>query len=304
MQVNKTTLKNLYTGFRTIFMSAYQASPSSEVVAGITMMIPTTNASELLHWLGAIPGMRKLVGEIVIKNLVAHNYQINVYEFEDTIAVKQADIERDSQGIYSPLFQSMGDVAAQHDGQEIAFLLVNGFSTKCYTGKNFFDVNHEPVKKGTKFTNKGTKKLSAANYEEARANIRNRRNSAGRAMNLGRDLVLVVSPTYESTARQILEAEKVDGGDSNVNRGTARIVVWAELTAAGNEHAWFLFDFAQPIKPLVRLDEKETELLALDDPESDHVFKKHEFLYQAYKRKGYGYGLPELAWGSTGQDAA
>ncbi|WP_309400586.1 Mu-like prophage major head subunit gpT family protein [Cerasicoccus maritimus] len=59
-----------------------------------------------------------------------------------------------------------------------------------------------------------------------------------------------------------------------------------------------------PLKPIIIQDEKPVDLLALDDPESDHVFKNHEFLYQAYKRAGYGYGLPELAYGSDGSTAA
>ena len=45
-------------------------------------------------------------------------------------------------------------------------------------------------------------------------------------------------------------------------------------------------------------------LVTLTQPDSDHVFKKHEFLYQAYGRYNAGYGLPELAFGSTGVDAA
>lgn len=304
MNINQTNLQNLYRGFRTIFMEAYQAAPSVEMVAGLSMEIPTMNAEEVIHWLGSFPGMKKLVDEAQIEDLAAHNWTVRVDEWEDTIRVKQADIERDRTGLYKPKFKSLGDIARQHDGEQVAQLLVNGFTEKCYTGKNFFDLNHEPIKKGTKFTNKGTKKLSAANYEAARAEMRNRLNAAGRAMNLGRELVLIVSPTYESTAKKILNAEKVDSGDTNVNKDTARLIVWSELTAAGNEHAWFLADFGQPVKPLIILKEKETDLLAADDPNDSRTIIKHEFLYQAYKRMGYGYGLPELMWGSTGADAA
>jgi len=44
--------------------------------------------------------------------------------------------------------------------------------------------------------------------------------------------------------------------------------------------------------------------MALDDPRSEHVLLKKEFLHQAYRRGNVGYGLPELAYGSTGADAA
>lgn len=302
MQINKTTLKNLFTGFRTIFMSAYQAAVD-DVASMIAMRTPSSNANEVYHWLGAFPGMKKLVDEIKIENLPAHNWTIPNEEWEDTIGVKQADIERDRTGIYGPRFQVMGDIARQHDGEQIAALLCGGFAAPCYTGKNFFDEDHNPLGKGHKFTNKGTKKLSQANYRAARKNLKTRVNAAGRAMKLGRDLVLLVGAENESLALEILKAERSDNGETNVDKDSARVVVWAEIDVI-NPNAWFLFDAGQPLKPLVIQDEKAVDLLSLDDPESDHVFKKHEFLYQAYKRTGYGYGLPELIWGSTGADAA
>jgi phage major head subunit gpT-like protein len=63
---------------------------------------------------------------------------------------------------------------------------------------------------------------------------------------------------------------------------------------------WFLFDAGYPVKPFIFQVEKETALVALNQPGDDHVFKHHEFLYQAYGRYNAGYGLPELAYGSDG----
>lgn len=302
MQINKSTLSNLFKGFRTIFLGAYQASVEN-VLESAVMRTASNTAEEVYHWLGALPGMKKLIDEIKIENVAAHNYTIRNDEYEDTVEVKQSDIEQDKEGIYRPMFEIMGDIARQHDFQEVASLLVNGFDQKCYTGKNFFDTNHEPIKGKTKFSNKTTKKLSAANFRTARQNIRERKNAAGRVMGLGRDLVLYVGPANESLGREILEAERNSQGATNVDRGTARLAVSAELGAL-NPDAWFLIDVGHPMKPIIVQEEKPTDLLALDNPESDHVFKKHRFLYQAYKRGGYGYGLPELAYGSDGSTAA
>jgi phage major head subunit gpT-like protein len=130
-------------------------------------------------------------------------------------------------------------------------------------------------------------------------------------MALGRDLVLVVSPTNEQLARQILQADFIQQGGigteagkgavmvSNVQKGTARFVVWNRL-AGTNENMWFLYDAGYPVKPFIFQEEKATQLQALNQPNEDHVFKKHEFLYQAYGRYNAGYGLPELAYGSNG----
>lgn len=300
MQINQATLAALFKGYRTQYLEAYQAG--QPFWPRFAMRSPSSAAEEIYHWLGAVPGMRKLVDEIQIRNLSAHRYTIVNDEFESTAAVKEADIERDTFGVYNPLFAAMGMAAAQHPDELLGALMVAGFATECYTGKNFFDSNHEPKKGGTKFSNAGTKKLSAANYRIARANIKSRLNAEGRPMNLGRDLVLVVSPTYESTGREILQAEKI-GNNTNVDRGTAKLEVWPQLSAAG-EHYWFLIETGYPVKPFIHQVEKEPTLASLTNMESDHVFKKHEYLYQAYGRYNAGYGLPELAYGSTGADAA
>lgn len=301
MQINQANLAALYKGYRTQFLEAYQGA--KPIWPGLAMKTTSTAAEEIYHWLGAVPGMRKLIDEIQIRNLAAHKYTITNDEFESTIAVKQADIERDTYGIYNPLMQSLGLAAAQHPDELVAALLAEGFDNECYTGKNFFDTDHEPQKGKTKFSNVGTKKLSAANFQTARANIKGRLNAQGRAMNLGVDLLLIVSPKYEATARQIVVADRDPSGATNVNAGTARLLVWSQL-AALNEDAWFLIETGYPVKPFIFQEEKAATLESLTSPDSDHVFKKHEFLYQAYGRYNAGYGLPELAYGSDGSQAA
>lgn len=301
MQINQTNLTALYKGYRTLFLDAFHgAAPEWMKLA---MKTTSRSAEELYHWLGAVPGMRELLGEIVIQNLTASKYAIQNREFESTVAIKEADIERDSYGIYNPLMQAMGLAGAEHPDELVSDLLINGFDETDYTGQTFFHDAHKHRPGGAiTFDNKGTKKLSAANFVEARTAIRSVKNDKGRPMNLGRKLLLVVSPTYENTARQILIADLVNGGDSNINKGTAELLVWTRL--ASDEHKWFLLDVGYPVKPVILQEEKPTSLASLDTMASDHVFKKHEFLMQAYGRYNAGYGLPQLAWGSTGADAA
>ncbi len=311
MQINQSTLAALYKGYRTLFFAAlHSADPKWSMFA---MKTPSAAASEIYHWLGAVPGMRKLLGEVVIKNLVASNYTITNDEYEDTIAVKQADIERDTYGIYNPLFQAMGQAAAEHPDELLATLLIAGFTATDYTGDTFFaDVHKHRVGSALNtFDNKMTEKFSANGYIAARKKMRSILNEEGRPMNLGRKLLLIVSPTYESTALQVLNAELVgqlnaDGSAiaavSNVQKGTAELLVWSRLAA--DEHKWFLMDVGQPVKPVIFQEEKAVALTSLTAPDADHVLKKHEFLYQGYGRYSVGYGLPQLIVGSTGADAA
>lgn len=297
MQINAANLVNLTKGFRTIFVQALQgASPDW---ARIAMRVPSMAASEVYHWLGAVPGMKKLVGEVNIRNLNASNYTIVNDEWESTVGVKQTDIERDTYGLYNPLMSAMGMAAAEHPDELIADLLTGGFTNLDYTGLAFFaaDKPHNPDVEGSpKFSNKGTGALSASTYKTAKANLKGRTNAEGRSMKLGRKLLLVVSPQNEDTGLEILKAERAANGSTNVQKDTAELFVFSAL---GTTAKWFLLDVGHPVQPLIYQEEKPPVLEALTSMDSDHVFKNHEFLYQAYGRWQAGYGLPQLAYGST-----
>lgn len=300
MQVNQANLQALYRGYRTLYMAEFQGT-SQGLVDRLCMMTSSRAAEEFYKWLGAVPGMKLFLGESQIQNLTSHGFSIANKEFDATVGVERKEIERDTYGTYNPMFSAMGAAARQHPEQLLAEAMVAGFDTTCYTGKKFFDANHEPEKGGTKFSNKGTKKLSQANYQAARAALKGVRNAKGRPMGNGRDLVLVVSPDYEATARTILVADMV-GNNSNVDKGTAKLEVWPEL--AGNPHMWFLLEQGMVVKPFIHQVEKATEFVAATDPTSDEALLRKLFVYQSYGRYNVSYGLPELAWGSTGADAA
>lgn len=296
MIVSTATLTAAQRGFRKIFMDALHGDSMTDLEK-VAMMTDSTSAEEVYEWLGAIPGMKELLGEVKIENLIDHAFTIRNREWHDTIEIKQADVERDKLGKYRPLLQAMSAGASSHKKQLVADLLSNGFTNLCYDGKAFFATNHKAHAKAAVWSNKGTAVLSAAAYSSARAVIKGRKNASGNAMGLGRDLVLVVPPALEQTGLEILVAERTSNGATNVNKGTARLEVWPELTS---DVAWFLLDMAYPIKPFILQEEKPLELNQTTDPNDSYVLLNKKFLFQAYARYNAGNGLPEVAWGSTG----
>lgn len=122
-------------------------------------------------------------------------------------------------------------------------------------------------------------------------------------MRLGKKLMLVVGPTNRALAQSIVVAEKVEGGNTNVNANTATVDVWPELSGAYAD-MWFVLEVGYPIKPFINQVEKELKLLALDDENTADFILKHRWLWQAYRRGNCGFAMPELAYGSTGADAA
>jgi phage major head subunit gpT-like protein len=302
MIINQANLKDLQKGFRLKFDEGYQGA-SNVLWESLAQREQSSNAVEYYVFPGALVGMRKLAGEVVIQNAALQRFAIPNEEWEATIQVPQADIERDSIGAFHNSFRNLGAVGRKHPDELVAALLANGFDADCYTGKSFFDTDHEPVKGGKKFSNAGTKKLSRDNFRTARAAMLGRVNPAGRPLGLGVALQLVVSPKNESLAREIVVADRGANGASNVDFGTAKLVVFPEL-AALNEDAWFLLETGRPLRPLVVQIEKEPTVNMVTAENDSFVVLKHQFLFQCYGRYNAGYGLPELAYGSDGSAAA
>lgn len=318
MLVNAANVAEIFRDFRVIFMEAYHGAAKPFHEDGLSMVVVSNGASESYNWLGAMPTMRKLIGEIQIRNLSANKWEIFNEEFENTIGVLRKDIERDKLGIYKPILQTMGADARRNPDRLLVQLMTGGFTQRDYTGKYFFDTDKEGTP-GTRFpfTNKDTKKLSPANFAAARQKMMELRAANGEPMDLGQDLVLVVSPKNEALGKEILQhdlvmktARNVAGtenvaaaGTQNANKGTARLKVWNRL-AAYNTDAWFLFELGMPLKPFIVQIELPPEVVGVTNINDSHVVLKKEFIYQAYCREAAGYGMPELAFGSTGADPA
>jgi phage major head subunit gpT-like protein len=314
MQINQANLTNLFRGFRVIYEKAYQAGDPQ--YQDLTLSVPSSTKEEIYDFLGAISGMKELIDDIQLENLSANGFTIRNKEWENTIAVKELDILTDHLGIYSTLFSNMGDVAAQHPDELIANLMINGFSTLCYTGKNFFDTGHQPLAKGTSFDNKATYALSPASFDAARTNLKSRLNAKGRPMNLGRKLMLVVSPQNETLGKQILQADfiaqsakNVAGSEnvgvaavSNTRKGDAVLKVWPQLAA--NPGYWFLLEVGYVMRPFLLQQHTMPRLVAVNQPNDSYVVLNHKYIYQAYGIYNAGYGMPEFAFGSTGATAA
>ncbi|MDX2008256.1 MAG: Mu-like prophage major head subunit gpT family protein [Meiothermus sp.] len=301
MQINSATLNILRRSFRTLAaLGQQQATPRWPMVA---MMAPSSTAENTYGWLKDIPGMREWVGDRVLQNLSEAEYTVRNKPFELTVSVKRDHIEDDNLGVYSPMFSALGSAVAYSPDEIIFDLLIGGFGIKCWDGKSFFAGNH-PVKKGVVASNIGSKKLAASSFEEALAQMQGLKNAADQSLRVfmgeGQQApLLVVSPKYRATARRVVGAEKVNGGEDNVNLGAARIMVLPEMAGVSDD-AWFLLDSTFPVKPLIYQQRKAPEFVALDNPDDPNVFHKREYVYGYDDRKAAGFGFWQLAYGSDG----
>lgn len=141
MERNAATLRSLRTGFNTIFQSALTdaVTPTWNKIA---MYATSTGAEETYPWLGRIKGMTEWLGDRQIQELSKDGFKIVNREFENTVGVRGKDIDDDRIGIYRPMFQELGQSAAEFPDQLCWPLLKGGFTAKCHDGQYFFDTDH------------------------------------------------------------------------------------------------------------------------------------------------------------------
>jgi phage major head subunit gpT-like protein len=140
MLINAANLDNLRVGFKTSFQNGLKTT--SSLYARVATDVPATTKTQKYGWLGKVPNVREWIGPRAVQNLQQHDYSITEKPWELTIGVDRDDIETDNLGIYTPLFQSMGESTGAKWDQLVFDMLKAGFATICYDGQYYFDSDH------------------------------------------------------------------------------------------------------------------------------------------------------------------
>lgn len=294
MVVNSQAIQALFVSYSIKFNKALTETTVN--YQRIAMVVPSSTRETTYAWLGQAPEMREWLDSRTIQNLNAYDYTIKNRTFEMTTKVPVNDIADDQYGIYGPLVSEMGRSAKKHPDELVFELLGNGFKEKCYDGKPFFSTEH-PTPDGTQ-SNMGTGKLNPENYALARCSMMTVRGDKGKPLNIIPDL-LVVAPQNEAVARELLFADLI-AGTSNVNKGTCELLVVPELAAYPDQ--WYLLCTNRYVKPFVFQDRERPKLVCKNKETDDNVFFDDEIIYGIKARYNAGFGLWQLAYGSTGED--
>ncbi len=298
MIINAATLNAATRTVRGLFLS--QLAATASLIPTLTMSAKTTTGEAVFGWLGNLPSMKPFKNELEKQTLAVSDWTVKTAEYAMGYTVKALDLKRDNFGIYTPVFQTAGSRAGEHRDMQLSVRLAAGFTAKDYTGKNFFDTDKKFVKgAATTFTNKMTKQLTLPHFRTARKMLRAIKDPAGYPLIGAPQFTLIVGPDLEGAASDILLADKLASGASNTEFNKAKLEVWNFLDGG----AWYLMVNNSPLKPFINLDEIPVELFSQQDMNSDGVFNRHEYSYQAYAVNNVDFGLPQLIIGSTGADA-
>jgi phage major head subunit gpT-like protein len=298
--ITSARLAAVTAGYSTAFNKIHQGAQTqwSKIASKTT----SSSAKEIYGWLANTFGMKEVIGDVEIEDITTQDYELANKEFHDTKAVKRADLEDDKEGTYTPMFQMMG-MGANRAYDEIVFArLSGGFTEKGYDGKAFFSATHPVGDKGkTTFSNLGTKKFSETNFSDALTALKTVKAANGKPWGFGQKLVLVCHPKHEVTVRKVLTLQKTAAGADNLFYNAAEVVSSALLN---NEDSWFLLEVGWPVMPIILQEREGIKITSCNQPDDNYVLLNKKFLFQAYGRYNAGYGIPAMAWGSTGADAA
>lgn len=312
-----TVLAGINSSFQTKFNKSLATVPG--FYKKLCMECPSTAGENIYAWLASLPQISKKTAEIVRARLQLLGYRLTNEEFAGIIEVPRSAIEDDQYGVFGPTASMWGQRAGQVPDLELTDLLVNAFSStkgKDYMGSAFFAASKKAHAKATAFANLSAKKLSSTNFEAAYASLRERNDAAGVPLFTMQDssqVYLVVCSDDEATADSIVKLATLSGGGMNPNYNKAQVLVLPGLQTKAqastiindaDARPWFLLDCGQEIKPLIYQPRVAFELTPNFSLTSDAVFNQDVFSWKARGRLAMGYGLPELAYGSTGADAA
>ncbi len=146
MLVNATNLDALRVGYSTKYTDGLKiADKDWEKIATV---IPAGTKEQKYGWLSKIPGVREWIGPRVIQNISQGDYSIKEKALELTLGVDRDDIETDNLGFYSKLFEMMGESTGAEFARMVYAQLASGFTTNCYDGQFFFDIDHPVLDAG------------------------------------------------------------------------------------------------------------------------------------------------------------
>lgn len=311
--IKASTLKAIDQNLRTDFNRAY--AKAMNLHKRVAMEIPSNAKENLYGWLADLPQVKKVVGEYSRARLQALAYRLTNEKYGGMIEIPREDVEDDNYAMYGNVAAAFGEKAAMVPDTETMKALIDGFTAKDYTGSAAWAANKKRFPKDKNgFTNKDTKKLSAANFEAALASLVERTDASGDPLYLGMDsanLLLVVCSDDQSTAESIVKLATLAGGGANPNYGKAQVLVWPGMQSYGRTQLadadakpWFLLDSSKVVKPLIYQPRVAFELTAQTRLDVGDVFDDDLFTWKTRGRLAVGYGLTEFAFASTGADAA
>ena len=305
MDINASTPDIIYQNLLNIFQKGIENAPT--VGEQVYEMVNSTSNANVYGWLQHIPGFREWYKNQprVIRNVETNQYTVANRKFENTIAVPIDDVEDNQLSSYSGIVKQMGATGKTLKDEIVFSMFNNAFATQlAYDGLSWVNAAHKAGL--STINNLMTGALSATTFEAAVTHLRSftvkpDKISEARPLNpMANNLLLVCSPTLETTAKRILKRRTVDensAGVDNINFEAADLLVTSYISSTT---AWYLLDVGEALKPVFLQERTKLEFRNLTPKDSDQSFMNDEFVYGAKCRIACCPTYPWLMVASTG----
>jgi len=244
-----------------------------------------------LPWIEAGSGMKEWSGERKTSNVDAKKLDLAARMFQDSVSVPKTVISDDEYGVYASMFEQLGFSAESLWGQLAAQVLVDMGTSKWVDGKTFLS---DTRKYGNNvLNNKGTAPFSYDAYAAARVAMLSFKNSAGSAMNIVPNL-LIVGPENELAAADATMGTRREASGVAIDNPLAGKTTYTVVPELGSQ--WFLAACNGVYKPVV-VWKRTTPVFTADDDVSKFR-ETPDFKYGVEARGEAAATLPHLIYGS------
>lgn len=299
MNITLANLDALFTSFQTRFNEAQKTAqtrvtPNDFMPEDVAVTFNGSGSATQHSWMQQIKGIHEWVDNRTLNNVALGKLTVINRDFENTIQIGRNEIEDDDYGVYAPLFAMMGsDAEGLWKKLAIDALTANGN----WADSNKFFCSGRPLGSST-ITNAVTTAFSKAALETAISTMRSWTLYSGEPGEVRPD-VLVVGPSLEAAAKQVVEAELISDGTtsvSNVSPARALKVRVSDRLVGDKAALWFLCGDKNGIKAVGIQKRKLPELTRMDRPDDTNTFMQNNFLYGVHAR-GEGFlTMPFLAY--------
>jgi phage major head subunit gpT-like protein len=305
MLVNLDKVQNAQRVYRTGLFKAFSEAPVIVEPIALVQQIETGEVEVIASLVNT--AMREMLGERVVKSFTHEKFIIALKEYENTIGVPVKDFEDDKWNLYMPKINGMGLAAAVLKSRLVAGILEGTLGAKGYDGLALGADAHPTIKVGdssTTYDNLVTTVLSRAAYETAKTNyfatlVDDSGDPAGISPT---HIVVKLDSAADIKATELFEASHIfEDSVMKPNPYQNKLkIIRNPYIVSGTFWAMLCLDRPDSKPVLLYPRYAQPEFTALTDPESDHVFKRREYLFGTYYRVAAAVGNWMLAYISTG----
>lgn len=254
-------------------------------------------------------------GERVVNGLVIEGASVSNQTWELTYGIRRVDIDDDLSGAVAMAVSRLKSGAmkyAKHP-DKLCTSVITGNST-CLDGLALFSASHKenPANPDSAtFSNTTSGALSVTTAASARAAMLELKTADGEPANDGENMILMVPPALELTARKIAQADMViesgtatDNFQQNVYKGAYTVVVNTRLAASftgGSDSYWYLIDATDPEDRAVIFQQREqVEIVSQFNPSDPQAFTLDRYVWGTRARHTAAAGNPKKIFRRTG----